>query len=521
MSFLFPASKKSGPEVARYVLLRNDIARFSREVMESLRSVQSAKDLWEILFSASRKDQNHSLLVCAAVLLVLLGIVLPICILIRQRRQQKRILGSRRLRVPALDTFAAIEQQQQAIQMARTRSRTDDSWNPQQARDLASILSRRHLFAASRYQSSGGGSFLQRPTRERSQSFEQSSRGARPRNSNHHDSLQTSADSYRDSDLLAEEVQWVAEELMEQMLEYEDRQHDPLFSPRSRSRSGNAPPQPSSSATKLLLRQGLTASPLRRLGPKVHQISYRTVTPPPTWAEASRHLVLYDTAAAWKLSRDVALQLTTTAAAAGGEAATTFLHHNKTTQEDYPIGTATLVIQEVPNTTHNSSNNPESSSFFSETAADTSQQQYHRRKQQRQIRKVERKAFRRPVTDCSIRVKRPVEGGVLELYEKQTAHGDEAAWVMEHTFHTAVEAAQFQLDFLALQMIGPGACIRVCHCRIFVQGCWKRHLFCCCALPSLSLCLTPVSLATRTYTFDSLAQHVPGVGDPSPGEYGI
>lgn len=55
------------------------------------------------------------------------------------------------------------------------------------------------------------------------------------------------------------------------------------------------------------------------------------------------------------------------------------------------------------------------------------------------------------VADCSIHVKAPLIGGVLEIYVKESSKEE---W-MEHTFDTAKNAAQFQIDVLALQLFGP------------------------------------------------------------------
>ena len=56
-----------------------------------------------------------------------------------------------------------------------------------------------------------------------------------------------------------------------------------------------------------------------------------------------------------------------------------------------------------------------------------------------------------PVAQCSIHVKTPVIGGVLQVYVKESSKDE---W-MEHTFDTAKNAAQFQNDMLAIQCFGP------------------------------------------------------------------
>lgn len=58
--------------------------------------------------------------------------------------------------------------------------------------------------------------------------------------------------------------------------------------------------------------------------------------------------------------------------------------------------------------------------------------------------------FSKPVREFSVHVQPPVEGGVVSLYVKGTP---KEQW-MEHTFESAQQAAQFQLDLLAYQVIG-------------------------------------------------------------------
>jgi hypothetical protein len=59
--------------------------------------------------------------------------------------------------------------------------------------------------------------------------------------------------------------------------------------------------------------------------------------------------------------------------------------------------------------------------------------------------------FALSVSQCSVHVKTPVIGGVLEIYVKESSKEE---W-MEHTFDSARNAAQFQLDLLAIQILGP------------------------------------------------------------------
>jgi hypothetical protein len=55
-----------------------------------------------------------------------------------------------------------------------------------------------------------------------------------------------------------------------------------------------------------------------------------------------------------------------------------------------------------------------------------------------------------PVSICSVHPKQPTDGGVMELYVKDSPREE---W-MEHTFSSAHAAAQFQVDLLAMQLLG-------------------------------------------------------------------
>ena len=385
-----------------------------------LRGFSNAKELWAFVFT----NQNNTLVFIAGG--VLIALLFAAVTMQWRRRRRRRVRLS--LRPTTLDLAA----------VARTRSRTD-SWS----RDNASLLrqqQRRRIFSSSSGVVRGDGGPLQ--SRDRSFSVEQQpppfrgGRAASPGAGVLSPDFQTSVDSFRDFDLRTEEVQWVAEDLLEQLLESEERKREQWLSPSSRSRirtRSAAIPPPSAAGSSN------TSKSLRLLGPSVDTISFRTLTPPPTWAEASRRLVVTDLA--WKLSRDVSLHLLE-----NGNDNTT----NPATAQEHPVGTAKLVIREVlPTTTTTGSSNSFAFDIHN-SSQNTHEQQYRRKQQQQLLREIERKAFRRAVTDCSIHVKRPAEGGVLELYEKESP----AEW-MEHTFRTAAEAAQFQGDFLALQVLGP------------------------------------------------------------------
>jgi hypothetical protein len=111
---------------------------------------------------------------------------------------------------------------------------------------------------------------------------------------------------------------------------------------------------------------------------------YNTITPPPSWQEASRSLLPQDSR--MKLQREILLDLSK--------------------------DNCTLTIKQP---------------------------------QSRQHQVI------LPVSQCSVHVKSPVIGGVLEIYVKESPKQD---W-MEHTFDSAKNAAQFQIDLLAIQIFGP------------------------------------------------------------------
>ena len=269
--------------------------------------------------------------------------------------------------------------------------------------------------------------------------------------------LPTSQDNFRDSDLLEEDLEWITNDLLEQMGDYEDRTgrwaslssssnaQSPTLRYRARSSSTDASFLPTSSTSSSQRFQQQSAAKLFRLwGPGIHSITYQTVTPPPTWTEASRRLLITDVA--WQLAREVSLHLTT-------PASTTTSSSSSKTQSlpQHPVGTALLVIQPPLQAVSSSNLAHDPTTTSAESTADWVA--YRKKQQQQKLKELERQAFRRPVTDCSLHVHRPAAGGVLEIYEK-TARGSNNPW-MEHLFPTAAEAAQFQLDFLALQVLGP------------------------------------------------------------------
>ena len=288
--------------------------------------------------------------------------------------------------------------------------------------------------------------------------------------------LPTSKDTFRESDLLEEDLEWITSDLLEQMVDYEERtsrwaslsSSSSMASPstlrhRARSTSTDASQLLTSSSSR---RYQQSAATLFRLwGPGIHTITYQTVTPPPTWTEASRRLLITDVA--WQLAREVSLQLTTTTPTTAMAMSTTSSNSTSKAQSlsPHPVGTAILVIQlppEAVSSTSNRANNDTPTITASASAVESTLDwvAYRKKQQQQKLKELERHAFRRPVTDCSIHVHRPAAGGVLEIYETTTtatAHGggnNNNPW-MEHLFPTAAEAAQFQLDFMALQVLGP------------------------------------------------------------------
>lgn len=140
-------------------------------------------------------------------------------------------------------------------------------------------------------------------------------------------------------------------------------------------------------------------SSLRLVGPSVTVIEYNTITPPPTWSKANRKLILSDKA--WDLSRVISLELLS--------------------NDSFTVGTATLLIEK--------------------TKARSTEQNHSNSKG----------VLQGSVMDYSIHVHSPPESGVLDIYPKGCDHSE---W-MEQTFTSASAAAQFQLDLLALQVVGP------------------------------------------------------------------
>ena len=143
-----------------------------------------------------------------------------------------------------------------------------------------------------------------------------------------------------------------------------------------------------------------TQSSLRLFGPAVSVIEYSTITPPPTWSKANRKLILSDKA--WDLSRIVSLELLSANA--------------------FTVGTATLLIEKTK--TRSPQQNQSSNAKI---------------------------ILKGSVLDYSVRVHSPPESGVLDIYAK----GCDRSEGMEYTFSSASAAAQFQLDLLALQLVGP------------------------------------------------------------------
>jgi hypothetical protein len=135
-------------------------------------------------------------------------------------------------------------------------------------------------------------------------------------------------------------------------------------------------------------------------GPSVETIVYETWTPPPSWGETSRKLLPQDTMR-MQLAREISLSL--------GKA--------------------------------------EPSICIREPYHPVAGQSKRDRHSQRDLRPP---PIQLPVSICSVHPKPPTDGGVLELYVKDSPREE---W-MEHTFSSAHAAAQFQVDLLAMQLLG-------------------------------------------------------------------
>jgi hypothetical protein len=224
----------------------------------------------------------------------------------------------------------------------------------------------------------------------------------------------SSMDIVREMDVQqhADDVFW--ETLQQEEIETRQRQNrDRINSKQSTGSKGN------NNNKVLVPNHNPLQSSLRLLGPSIMTMEYNTIAPPPTWSKASRNLILSDKA--WDLSRIISLQL---------------LHTN-----GFTVGTSTLMIQKAKIISIPKKSAP------------------HKKEEKKYI-------IKKSVTDCSIHVHNPQECGVLYIYVKGT---DPNEW-MEHTFHSASAAAQFQLDLLALQIIGPSINHLYSALRIIHQG---------------------------------------------------
>mmetsp|Transcript_18323 Transcript_18323/g.42793 ORF Transcript_18323/g.42793 Transcript_18323/m.42793 type:complete len:1369 (-) Transcript_18323:3041-7147(-) len=139
-------------------------------------------------------------------------------------------------------------------------------------------------------------------------------------------------------------------------------------------------------------------------GPKVNDMVYHTWTPPPLWAEAAKRV----------FPKDVATLRRT-------------LRINVNRQ---PI---TLTISDVTGERQK------------QQAKDPHQRDDEERDGERA------KEFRLPLSEFSVHPKPPTDGGVLEVYVKNSPKSE---W-MEHTFQSCQAAAQFQSDLIAAQVLGP------------------------------------------------------------------
>jgi hypothetical protein len=220
---------------------------------------------------------------------------------------------------------------------------------------------------------------------------------------------QCSMDVVRDSD-----VQLDTDEFFWRALEDEEEQErrQQLFRERSNSKN--------STGSKEVAALPPAKSYFCLLGPSVTTIEFTTVAPPPSWSKASRNLVLNDQT--WDLSRVLIFELLSA----------------PTVVPSPDFGNAILIIQKAkskalkPNQSH----------------------------------KSDKYVLKTSVSDCSVHVHGSPECGVLDIYEKGA---DRSEWI-EQTFITAADAAQFQMDLLALQIIGPMIYNMYVALRIIHQG---------------------------------------------------
>jgi hypothetical protein len=223
---------------------------------------------------------------------------------------------------------------------------------------------------------------------------------------------QSSMDVVRDSDVQLDTDAFFWRALVD---EEEEERRQQAFRERANSKSSTG-----SKGNKDISSQPPAKSFFRLLGPSVTTIEYTTVTPPPSWSKASRNLVLSDQT--WDLSRVLTLELLSAPAVVS--------------PPNY--GHSTLIIQKAKSKVLKPNQNHKPDKFV----------------------------LKASVSDCSVHVHGSPECGVLDIYEKGA---DRREWI-EQTFFTAAEAAQFQMDLLALQIVGPLIYNMYVALRIIHQG---------------------------------------------------
>jgi hypothetical protein len=153
-------------------------------------------------------------------------------------------------------------------------------------------------------------------------------------------------------------------------------------------------------------------------GPLVNRINYHTWTPPLTWTEASRYLIPRGRLKR-SLEREISLSV------GGTTAPVATLPTADTTTTD-PYAASRLVTIRIADHHHAAGTAAKATTAPGDVV------------------------IQLPLMQCHVHVRTPVETGVVELYQRDAPRWE---W-MEHTFASAADAAQFQMDLLTLQYLG-------------------------------------------------------------------
>ena len=144
-------------------------------------------------------------------------------------------------------------------------------------------------------------------------------------------------------------------------------------------------------------------------GPFGNEMLYNTWTPPPSWAEAARHIFPRDVASLRKTLR-------------------INVHHQPITL------TISDFISDKVKPAKTNARSPQSSESV-----------------QNSPKAAKDGDVSMPISAFSVHPTPPMDGGILEVYLKNSSKSD---W-MEHTFQSCQAAAQFQSDLIAAQVLGP------------------------------------------------------------------